>query len=269
MAGHVASVHRAGGINAVGAFVCEDCGKTFDSVRALGGHRSAKHSAAATPGEYPCDVCGNVLTTQRTLALHRRNSHPDAAPLANSDTKTKTKTKTKTTQPPALRELTVETDALLDEMRTKLQREQDKLDAYIAQLAVEASAAREARTRVAAMLRAVTPKSQTVSRGASTRGYQDFLQQQRDAKAAALLAFVETHAAQLADGFTSNMVAEMTASEGVEPKMSSKVIRELLDQELRNAGVVRADKVVKGGGMQFKLVASLNGSEGGAHDGEA
>jgi hypothetical protein len=70
--------------------------------------------------------------------------------------------------------------------------------------------------------------------------------------------FLSEHAGELSDGFTGAALAAMMNEAGIEPAASPEKVRTYIEQ-FRNEGILRADRMVKGGGMSYKLV-SANGA---------
>jgi len=86
-------------------------------------------------------------------------------------------------------------------------------------------------------------------------------------KTALIRGFIEEHVEELEAGFTQTSLHEMIRANGIVGVVSPVTVGSAIE-ELRDAGLVRADKIVKGGGMQFVFVGS-NGAQAGDDDAEA
>lgn len=219
---------------------CPDCGKTFDGARAtqaLGGHRFRAHGIQS----------GSAKAAQR-----RAQSKPT----------------------PIVEQQQQQNGSVIEHVRGQLQQLADPLreqmtqiDERLTRLDSEVRELREARSEIRRVLEkidpSVTPKQtkQTKSASTSANGSQRLAAERFEQKIEAVKAII-TSEPEWQEGFTSNIVAD-TLTSRVPHGLSSKSARAVLDA-LRERGIVRHDRVVKGGGMQFKLT---NGSaENGASE---
>jgi hypothetical protein len=84
-----------------------------------------------------------------------------------------------------------------------------------------------------------------------------------ETKQKAVRRFIERHAAELSGGFTVAALNREMKRLGAKPIMSTEVTNRAV-QTLHEQGLLRADRIVKGGGMQYLIV----GRNGGEPDGE-
>lgn len=221
-------------------FVCPECGKTFDKANALGGHRYRSHGVKGSgPKAQARDKTRALpVLTGRQAARH---------PAARSPFVTRTE------------------DLLLD-MTQPLREQVGAIEARLADLDGEARELREARTRLNRTLALLDPDAQPKPKPGHggdrianiSNGARQVAARQLQAKVDAVRGII-TSDARWHDGFTSNILAHELSP--VVPKgLSAKSAREVLER-LRDEGVVRHDRVVKGGGMQFKVVGASNGDQ--------
>jgi len=153
----------------------------------------------------------------------------------------------------------------LHELAAPLRAQLAQIEDRLATIQTEAKDLREARSEITKMLARLDPDTSKPGRpGPKTMrvesrvsGNAERAQRQLEAKLAAVQAIITTEDGW-ADGFTSNQLAH-TLSARVPRGLSAKSARQVLEL-LRDRGVLRHDRVVKGGGMQFKLVTSMNGA---------
>jgi uncharacterized C2H2 Zn-finger protein len=227
----------------------------------------------ATPSEttetWTCQRCGRTFTTKQGLARHASETHgaqtyrqrKDAARkrrarAAKKAAAVSTSTPTSSTSTPTVRAI----EAEVQRMAAPLQKRLVQLTADIARREQELADLRQARTYVDATLRRLNPAA---PKAASTkRPTRRVVQGSLDAKRAAFRRYFDTHREQYAQGFTKSDLHRDMQRAGVTPQMSPGVIGDLLD-ELRDLGQVRADRVTRGGGMQWLPVQTTNGGTDG------
>lgn len=163
-------------------------------------------------------------------------------------------------------------EAHLLELLEPLRGELEQLDARLSVVNAEREGLLATRRRIESTIRTITgeapakpgPKVGSTNSKANpgvARGNAARAQAQQQAKTDAVAAYLEAHPDEFADGFTANSLADKLTSvvpRGLTVKSARKTI-----EALRDRGVLRADKVVRGGGMQFQIVNSTNGSSDG------
>jgi DNA-binding transcriptional ArsR family regulator len=218
--------------NAAGNYQCTVCGREFSRKQGLGRHMSETHGR----------------TTTRAAAAKRA-----ASKRANGQTAVKRTIETSEVEG-TIRDQLRELAAPLSEKRKQIDR---RLDA----LAREAHQLRADRADIDAVLKRLDPSSQPKpSTPAKSQGNQARAERQHVERVEALREHLEQHADELREGFTSNqLVEEIKASGG--KAMTTGTLRPALEA-LRDAGIVRADRVTRGGGMRYQLVMNGDQSNG-------
>lgn len=202
---------------------------------------------AAKP--YVCDVpgCGRRFTRKQGLGRHLKEGH---GRKATRDVKASRAAAAAVVESPGVLALRAQLHELGEPLREQLRQVEARLEV----LDAEARELRAMRTQLGGVLGKLDAKPKPPSKGMPTaavvanRARADReLVEKTDAVEAWLLA----HRDELRDGFTANVVAN--TANGVPHGLSSKTAQQVLEI-LRERGVVRADRVTKGGGMSFKLL---------------
>lgn len=209
--------------------VCEVCEREFPSPQALGGHRYRVHGLRG----------GSRRSKQRQQQATTKPEPSralEAPELEPGDVRAKIR-------------------ATFESVSGELRAQLAELEQTIEQRELELKDLREARGDLRAIIGRVAPGSleltkqaKAVSNGSQKRAAKDLA-----AKVEAVEKIITTEP-KWSEGFTSNRLAD-DLSERIPRGLSTKVARTVLE-ELRERGVVRHDRVVKGGGMQFKLVSA-------------
>lgn len=216
---------------------CPDCDKTYPTTQGLGAHRFRAHGIKGTSKK----------------AADRRQQGRRVLPVLTP--------RQAATHPAAVSPFVERTQVLLDDLADPLRDQLDAIASRLSDLDNEANELRKARTRINGVLMRLDPDAVKLRPTAAAsegraNGARALANQRLQEKAEAVRAII-TKDPRFADGFTSNLVAhELTTV--IPHGLSTKSAREILEM-LRDQSVVRHDRVVKGGGMQFKLVTSLNG----------
>jgi hypothetical protein len=113
------------------------------------------------------------------------------------------------------------------------------------------------------VVKKLTPTAQPSRAPGDRRGVVNGQPALFDRKVATLRTLITEHPEVFVDGITANALAEYWTRENLQPGVSLQVLRRCFEQ-LRDEGVMRADRVVKGGGMAWKLVNQENGGSDGA-----
>lgn len=206
-----------------------------------------------------CDVCGKEYPTPQGLGSHRRQAHG----ITGSNRKQRK------LAPPRRVELPeVPTSAFVSGIRAELEgvaaplvQKLREVEDRLAILDEEGKALRETRTELRAVIGKLAPSSLPAKPATSSSGIQsrnevnsERARRQLDAKVEDVERLLSENVDRYAEGFTSNRLAD-DLSDQVRRGLSTKTARTVLE-ELRERGVVRHDRVVKGGGMSFKLVSA-------------
>lgn len=217
-------------------YTCDEpgCGRTFESPQALGGHRFRVH--------------GKRGESQRTK--QQRKAATNVVPVL-----------TPRGAAVAAREGTLGSVAstVREQLRTlasPLQDQLDEIEERLLALDTEARDLREARNQINLVLARLTSNGKP-AKPTDTRTDANALRAERQLqeKADFLASIFKTRPEEFAGGFTSNKLSDALTAE-VPRGLSTKSARAALEL-LRERGVVRHDRVVKGGGMQFKLVDNV------------
>ena len=210
-------------------------------------------SATETADEtkpYVCDVegCGRRFARPQGLGRHRVETHGFAP--------TSSKSRAKSAQVPEPDPTTYEGQVKLQlqTLAAPLKAQAADIDAKLDELANQMRDLRKARSEITAVLTKLDPpppgtKPQANGRGSTAAHHAELVLM---AKADAIADIIERQPERFAEGFTPNTLAEQLTSEvprGLSNKSAQKVI-----EILRERNLIRADKVTRGGGMQFVLV---------------
>jgi hypothetical protein len=157
-------------------------------------------------------------------------------------------------------------DQRIHEMTKPLRDELRGINKRLSEIDAERAELQDARRKIDQVLRKIDPTS-FVAAPKRTRGYVSPNHVGGDgtneAKRQAVLAFLEAHRDKYEDGILASVLCRDMKAAGVEPIMSPTKVLDFV-RALHADGVLRADKKVRGGAMQYKFV-----SNGGSADGEA
>jgi len=218
--------------NAEGLYECpEGCGKTFTRVQGLGRHLSETHGHPTTR---------EAESKRRQRASGGDGTRGPAAYAVSGIISTPSSS--------LARETRDELAAIVGPLRERRRA----IEARLSTLDREASELRAARRDVDSVLSKLDPSDAPKPKAPTANGNDE-------QKIAAVRRFVDEHADALAEGFTIEALLRQMNEAGVEPKMSSQKARVAVEA-LRDEGVVRADRVVKGGGMRFVLIGANGAS---------
>lgn len=214
---------------------------------------TTKTKAKPTPETWACELCDRTFTRKQGLGRHMSETHGTpttresraAAPAARS-----------TRRPTALELIESE----VQQMLAPLRKRRTKLDADIATKLDEVADLRKTRTYVDSMIRKLSPAQANPM--PSSGGARANANAAKIGKRDALREYLHEHAQELVEGFTGNSLHAQLQREDFEPRMSPPVVNELL-AELRDLGVVRAERVSRGGGIQYLVVQTTNGKQRG------
>jgi hypothetical protein len=207
---------------------------------------------SSTTLPYTCDICGRSFARPQALGKHRVMSH-GTKPAGRLDRPAPA--------PAFVSEVAADLDRQARELAAsftprlaELDREIDVKLGEVARLKTERREVESALRRLGGMNSKPGPKSQQAKAGGLGVAAKE------QAKLDNTRRYVIEHADELGEGFTASALTERMKAANVKPTASpSKVLRYV--EQLRDEGVVRADRVVKGGGMLFRVTA--NGSSDG------
>lgn len=153
-------------------------------------------------------------------------------------------------------ELQAEIQKPLRELAAPLRAQLDEINERIERAQAELAALRSARSQIDQILQRLEPepgKQPKQAKSAATRR-----QRLNEKILNDVLAFIERHPERLVDGFTrTQLVAWMRAEDpatGTRPETAGPVF-----DELRDRGLIRADRKVRGGGLMYKLTGNGDG----------
>lgn len=213
---------------------------------------------------WKCDVCGREFSRKQGLGRHMHETH--GTPTTRQVGRDAPAAQAKSAQTSSM---LGEVERELHELLAPLRKRLAKLNADIGNRTAELVELRKARTYIEGTIRKLEPapkaNSATSDRGAkgaraaAEYGYRRKLANTRE--------YLIANASTLRDGFTVQSLTEAMKRDGVTPVASNTKVAQILD-DLRDQGVVRADRVTRGGGMSWLVVQTTNGTTGGT-DGTA
>ena len=199
--------------------------------------------------QFMCPECENTYSRERAVRRHLTEKH--GWPASN-----------KTSRSPSRIELPADDEesvsfkvrAELRELALPLQEKLKTIDRRLVEVSREAADLREAKKQIETTLRSLLGPQAPVVHGAALNGKMSFAK-----KAAAFEQFLTRLPDDLRAGFTATAISERMKEQGVTPVMSPQVAKKIID-ELHDRGVLRLDRVSKGGGNSYVLM-SRNGKE--------
>lgn len=216
--------------NRAGMFVCKLCGRGFTRKQGLGRHMSETHG---TP----------------TTRSSRAKSKP-AQPVSAAQAATNGATNGAATG--SVREQ-------LRQLAQPLTEQRVEIDRRLAAIAAEAQQLRADRADIDAVLKRLDPTTQTPT-AKLQGGNKERAERLHRERVDTLRGYIEHHADELPEGFTATQLVEAVKAEGGLPMTTTTALRAI--DELREIGIVRADRVTRGGGMRYQLVTNGGGSNG-------
>jgi vacuolar-type H+-ATPase subunit I/STV1 len=180
-----------------------------------------------------------------------------AAPTSRKS-RAKTPSKPNPTTSAVVLQMQEQLASLVEPLRVQLR----EIDREIDKRKSELNELRAARTIARNALKTFDPAPPSATRAAtSARGAQLVKERDDRRKLDNTRAFLQTHADELSEGFTRDALARILRDANVQPAIGPSKLGELIPK-LRDEGVLRADRIVKGGGTLYVLM-------NGAHDAEA
>jgi hypothetical protein len=232
--------------------------------------RNASEVAAKTPapdGRWYCDECDANYAARDKLLKHYKEKH---GCLSDSEYRQKhglppgmgnrRADRSGDAEPPVETKGRAELKAtVLGPLRARLRN----IDRRIEKVTGELAELREERRDIDFVLKRLDPTSFVAPKNTS-----GMVGRSPDTEKKALIRrFIEEHADELVDGFTQTSLHEKMTANGITGVVSAVTVRAAIE-EMRDIGLVRADKIVKGGGMQWLFVGK-NGGKAGEGDAEA
>lgn len=188
-------------------------------------------SEVETP--YVCPHCDRAFTKHQGLGRHLAFAHADV--------------RERTSVAPKSTSIMSEVDQQLAEIVAPLRAQRRQIEHKIEDAMSDLQELRRALAKITHALKPFEPPKPKTKSNAGGRS--------DAAKLNVTRAFLSEHADELADGFTGDALHRAMKAHGITPMPSGEKLRELFET-LRDEGVLRADKVVKGGGMNFVLCAN-------------
>jgi DNA-binding transcriptional ArsR family regulator len=211
--------------NRAGMFVCKLCGRGFTRKQGLGRHMSETHGTPTTR-----ESRAKGAKRQRKAASAQAIVKPEANGSANG----------------SIREQ-------LRQLAQPLTEQRDEIDRRLAALAAEAQQLRVDRSDIDAVLKRLDPSTQQTT-AKLQGGNKVRMERQQSERVAVLRDYTERHADKLREGFTATQLVEAIKAEGGLAMTTTTALRAI--DELRESGIVRADRVTRGGGMRYQLVTN-------------
>jgi hypothetical protein len=210
----------------------------------------------------PVEECGQTFSRQNR-ARHLRDVHhikPDSAEwrrLLGQRPKNAAREEQKTSY-------SLGVEQRIHEIAKPLRDELRGITKRLSELDTEAQQLREGRRKIEQVLRKIDPTSFVAApkKAPNFPGSHQGSDEMKEAKRQGILKFIEANHDKYAEGFTAAGVYRDMKAAGVEPISAPNRILALV-QSLHADGVLRADKKIRGGAMQYKFVSN------GASDGEA
>jgi hypothetical protein len=215
--------------NEKGEFLCPDCNKPYGTTRALKRHLTEKHGG--TPSK----------SAQRRRELKQQMEAAGGSPGQN--------------EPPDIDTVSFQVRSELRELALPLRDKVATIDRRLVELDREVRDLREAKNQIERTLRGLEGSPAGASAGttaAANIGYAKKLE--------AVKRHLERMPTELKGGFTANSLVDSMRAAGVTPALSSQVAARII-VDLRDQGIVRLDRISRGGGQSFLLV-SRNGDKG-------
>jgi len=193
---------------------------------------------------FACDTCGKTFETQRALGGHLAGAHPGR--VGTSKTARNAKARAEQVDEDSV---SFQVEKRLRELVAPFEEEIRTIDRRILAMDKERRDLLGAKRRLEKTLGVLRNQAPAKSNTSGLSTADD------EAKRKAVAEFVDLHADELQDGFTGFSLWNQMKRDGFGPSMSHEKLMKALES-LRDAGVLRADKVVKGGGMQWKLIGN-------------
>jgi len=141
---------------------------------------------------------------------------------------------------------------------TPLRARLRSIDRRVEKLSSELSELREEKRDIDFVLKRLDPSSFV----ASTKEPSRLGSRSPDHERKAIIRqFIEEHRAELVDGFTQTSVHALMLSNGMKGVASPTTVKATIE-EMRDAGILRAANIVKGGGMNFMFVSNGRNGDG-------
>jgi len=202
---------------------------------------------------FQCDTCGKTFETQRALGGHLAGAHPNR--VGTSKTAKNAKARAERVDEDSV---SFQVEARLRELIAPFEEEIRTIDRRLLAMDKERRDLNAAKRRLEKSLTVLRPQSPAKG---NTAG---IAQASFEAKRTAVREFIDANAGELQDGFTAAEINRQMKAAGAGPAMAPDMTLKVVEQ-LRDQGVLRADKIIRGGGMRWMIV----GRNGGSDDGEA
>ncbi len=236
---------------------------------------TATVETSATVGEWRCAECGRVFSRKQGLGRHMSETHGHPTTREKAAQRAERRGGTGRAAAPApapaprssgvMAGIEAEMRELVEPMRNRL----TKLNGEIATRQAELVEMRKARTFLQGMLDKLEPtkaKKKATPRPRAAAGARANADVGRAAKTENIRAYLSEHAAELYDGFTATDIYERLRYTGAEPVASPEMVRSIFN-DLRDIGLIRADRRTRGGGMAYMLVSQNGTTDQGGTDG--
>lgn len=203
-------------------------------------------------GQFKCPECENTYSRERAVRRHMTEKHGWAPAKGNEP---RTARKLQEQDPPEAPDedtVSFQVRSELRELALPLQEKLELLGRRLVALNREAQDLRDARNQIERTLRSLLgPQQQAGSMHAS--GSAVYRKKQL-----AVQDYLKRLPEHLQEGFTANSLAESMKADGVTPALSGQTAAKIIE-ELHGQGVLRLDRISKGGGKSF-LLAGRNGN---------
>jgi uncharacterized Zn finger protein (UPF0148 family) len=211
-------------------------------------------------GEFVCPECDRTYGLERALKRHLSEKH--GAPLSASAQRRR-RQKSEEIAQPELEIVVVDEDSVSFQVRSQLRElalplrdELSKIERRLVTLVRETSDLREAKAQIERMLRNLEGQQAQVQSGAG-KGQEAMYRK----KVLAVQEYLHRLPEELQGGFTASALAASMKAEGISPVLSAQAAAAVIS-ELHDQGILRLDRVSRGGGNSF-IVVGRNGNSGG------
>jgi len=209
--------------------------------------------AAVEQAGFVCDTCGKAFASSNALGGHLSAAHRDRVGISKN-----AKSKAKALAQADEDSVSFQVEQRLRELIAPFEEEIRTIDRRLIAMDKERRDLNAAKRRLEKSLTVLRPQAGAKS---NTAG---IAQASFEAKRTAVREFIDANAGELQEGFTAAEINRQMKAAGAGPAMAPDMTLKAVEQ-LRDQGMLRADKIIRGGGMRWMIV----GRNGGSDDGEA
>jgi uncharacterized C2H2 Zn-finger protein len=209
-------------------------------------------------GQFKCPECENTYSRERAVRRHLTEKH--GWPVSEKTARKRqepaelAKGLTKADELPTEDTVSFQVRAELRELALPLREKMQTIERRLVEMTREMQDLREAKNQIERTLRGLEGTPAKVQSNAG-QGHEANYRK----KVMAVERYVTTTLPpQLQEGFTATALAEAMKTDGVTPVLSAQVAARAIG-ELRDRGILRLDRISKGGGASYLVTQSRNG----------